>query len=371
LAYTITTLGDDATLVGTSGNDITDFQSGGNITVNSFQGNDRLTLSTADIDGGSVGMGAGTDTLTITRSTSDLSALLGGEADTLSITAATDGVTVGGQSGDDEFTLDNAGIADSRFAGGQGEDEFTVTQADGNGNTIVGGSADDTFTVTAFDGTDNFINGQVGEDEITITSIGNDATVRGGSEDDEITNNEGAATGILLAGDNGSDTITDGAAAVTILGGGGSDTIDGATGIDTIDGGEGADFINYDGGDGASISVATTAATLFSANQTITFGAGFEKLDGFVAGTDNIIADDGITRAAVVGATSAILDDTAYIIRGDIASDTTFVTSFTGNDALIYFGDSLLTDTAALAGIGDYVIVSDASLITAADITTA
>ena len=370
MAYTTTTLGSNATLVGTSAADIVTFTTGGNITVNGKEGDDRLTITTAAVTGGSLGFGSGTDTLSIGFATGDngITATMGADADTIVATAAVDTITVGGQQGADFFNLD-AASTDARYAGGGGKDEFDVDAALTT-STLVGGSGDDEFAINTNGGAGTgFMNGQKGKDTFTITDAYT-GTVRGGSEDDTITVTDAGVTGALLAGDNGADTITDAGGANTILGGGGKDTIDGADGLDTITGGLGVDSVNYDAGDATQVTITTadTAAQLFLEGSTVTATGSFETFTDFEA-SDKFVVDQS-TTAAVVGALTAIADDTAYIIKGDFATATTFITNYNGADALLYVGDALLTNTADISADGtDFVLIRGGGTMTTSNLT--
>ena len=180
---------------------------------------------------------------------------------------------------------------------------------------------------------------------------------------------DAGVTGALLAGDKGADTITDAGGANTITGGGGADTIDAAGGIDTITGGLGVDRTNYDAGDGSQMTVsgADTAAQLFAEGSTVTATTSFETFTDFEA-SDKFVVDQS-TAATVVSALTAIADDTAYIIKGDFATATTFVTNYSGADALLYFGDALLTATADISADGtDFVLIRGGGSMTTSNL---
>ena len=374
MAYTTTTLGTDATLVGSSAADIVTFATGGKITVNGKEGDDRLTIATVAVDSGTLGFGSGTDTLTISVATGDdgISSKMGADADTIVAGAAVDTITVGGQQGADFFNLD-AASTDSRYAGGGGKDEFDVDH-DLFNTTLIGGSGDDEFNINTDDGgalNTGFINGQKGKDTIAIADEF-DGTIRGGSENDTITATDGDVAGNLIAGDAGADTITDAAGANTIEGGGGADTIDGAGGLDTITGGLGQDVINYDATDGSTVTITTadTAAQLFLEGSTVTATGSFETFTDFEAGDKFVVDQSG--AAAVVGALTAIANDTAYIIKGDFATSTTFITNYNGADALLYVGDALLAATADVSADGaDFVLIRGGGAMTTANLTLA
>ena len=67
---------------------------------------------------------------------------------------------------------------------------------------------------------------------------------------------------------------------------------------------------------------------------------------------------------------TAIADDTAYIIKGDFATATTFVTNYGGADALLYFGDALLTFTADISADGgtDFVLIRGGGSMTTSNL---
>ena len=294
MAYTITSLSGNTTLVGTSGADqlTSSVAAGKSLNANSYEGIDNLTVSNA-VDGGTIGMGGAVDTVTLSEAAKNLNITLGDGADTFSDTAskALSKVTVGGQGGADTFNLVGA-AATSYFGGGKGKDIFRGTSSDGGtvgaATTIVGGSEVDTIGLSTdgiIFGAASFINGQVGADKIYVQGAAA-GTVRGGSEAD-IISVLGTGTGALwLYGDKGADSVTGGSGADTIVGGGGSDTLLGGAAADSIDGGEGVDSIL---GGAANDTIVAGAG-----NDTINSGAGVDSISGG-AGADDFILSDVVT----------------------------------------------------------------------------
>jgi hypothetical protein len=383
LAYTVTTLSSEATLVGTSGSDVVTAPTSAtkSITVNSFEGNDALTLGTAISSGGSVGMGGGLDVVTVSAVVEDVNITLGDAIDTYTTSAIDDGVTVGGQGGADTFTF-GAAVTSSRYAGGQGADEFvSTTGALGSKTTIVGGSEVDTIGTSGArfqTGTNNFINGQVGADSIFLTAAA-DTTVYGGSEADTI-NNSADVDGLLLSGDKGADTIVDGDGDNTLSGGDGSDTITAGAGADTLTGGLGADdFVLLDTVTAAAV-VTTDTITDFTVADDQVGNYSVSDLEVLTILTDLVEAGNaasvatGNLEATVTKVTSAYNLGTAG--TGSIlalGSNTAFTTT-TVATAIKTGGDLALTNngTTALAAADGFVIFYDDNIDTyAALVTTA
>ena len=110
-----------------------------------------------------------------------------------------------------------------------------------------------------------------------------------------------------------------------------------------------------------------TAAQLFAEGSTVTATTSFETFTDFEA--SDVFVVDQSTQATVVSALTAIADDTAYIIKGDFATATTFVTNYSGADALLYFGDALLTNTADISGDGtDFVLIRGGGSMTTSNL---
>ena len=326
MAYTITTIDGDATVVGTSAADeleavdSADFD--GAVQINSFEEDDEIDLS-GGASSGTVGMGGGSDTVTIsTADTSSVAFTLGDSTDTFTVTAAaSDRITVGGQGGADTFTLNGATL--SQIGGGQGQDDFEGTI--GLLTTVRGGSEDDEVNFTAIGGR-SFINGQVGEDVIDVTTgANNDVTIRGGSEDDEISVDTNGATGTEIYGDNGDDFIEAGA--------GVGDVLEGGEGDDTLFGGDGADELTGDAGDNAFVFEGAVGAADLE-NTVTDFGA---------TGSDNAV--DFTTNAATNVNVAAFEAVNVAGVAATMADGFTFVTS--ANDA------TALTTAAAVTYLGD------------------
>ena len=355
MAYTTTSTSKASTIVGTSGDDTLASAATATVTINSYQGNDSVTLAQA-MTSASIGRGGGKDTVTLAAATlkKKVDITLGdgsdtfkyyGSADGTGTTTKDDGISVGGQGGADTLEIDGDATLNSYFAGGKGDDTFTVTALGGKNNTVVGGSEDDTITVTAA-GTSLFVNGQKGEDTISLTTPSALTTVRGGSEDDSITN---ANVAIKIFGDNGADTIVDGTAASTIEGGGGADTISAGLGADVITGGLGKDDfkINDVATGGGSAEVSDIKDFTVADDQIGAFSLadlkGLSVVSDVVsaaAATTSIAAADKLTLTNISGAydLGATGTGTGLTISSDTAFTTaTLVTAFEtgGSHALI------------------------------------
>ena len=194
----------------------------------------------------------------------------------------------------------SGGDDDDYIEGGAGND--SIEGNDGN-DTIRGGAGDDWLvgesgndTLDGGDGNDyiyggfmyeysidsgnNTINGGAGNDSL-IGNLGND-TIHGGEGVDEI---YGIGGTNFLYGDEGNDYIEGGVGDDTIEGGAGNDNIYGGEGNDTIDGGTGNDYIS--GGNDNDIINGDDG------NDEIWGDAGNDILNGN-AGDDKIYGGDGI-----------------------------------------------------------------------------
>lgn len=384
LAYTTTTKGTSATLVGTSGNDSSGAIAAAltSITVNSFEGDDTLTTGANTLKSdSSIGMGAGVDTVDARNATVFSGTVTLGDAKDNYLDSGSDqNVTVGGQGGADSFVLTGSDRTSGgvRYAGGQGTDSFAISGAYNTGTsaTIVGGSEDDTVTTTAAatlgdDATSTafFFNGQKGKDKFTTTgdiSI-EDATIRGGSEADTINISSVVTAGniagkVEIYGDAGADTLTGSSGAESIFGGGGADRIDANAGTDYIGLGEGTDTFITTTGDGGDATGALTGAQCLAQSGTMT-GLTAEVVADF-SGSDKLTAIGGTAKSFQVALTKADnADGTAYFVRGTYNSTLqTFALSSTGNDVLLSTDAAGGTDDAVFAAqINEYTVFTGAA----------
>ena len=200
--------------------------------LNGDAGNDTLTG------------GSGNDTL-FGSDDDDLLSGRGGN-DTLSGGDGTDTIV---ESGDTDFTIDVSSLT------GVGNDEFSdIEQASLTGgdsaNTIDASLFTGSVTVSAGAGNDTVIGsdnddqifGDGGNDSL-IGGLGND-TVNGGADDDEVFGGEGDD---FVLGGAGSDTIDGESGNDDVRGQSGDDLLIGGQGDDTIDGGDGTDKLTESG----------------------------------------------------------------------------------------------------------------------------
>ena len=380
MAYTVTTLSGNSTLVGTSGAD--QISSAGTaskkIKVNAFEGLDTLTID-ATVASGTVGMGGGIDAVTVSAVAEDVSITLGDAADTFTASAAADGLTVGGQGGSDTFTF-TAAVLNSRFSGGKGIDKFVSTTADiGTKVTIVGGSENDVIGTSSArfqTGTSAFINGQVGADSIFLDGTAG-MTVHGGSEADTI-NNSAAVSSCLLSGDNGADTIVDVAGVNTINGGGGADTITAGAGADTITGGLGTDDFIMSDVVTAAAGITVDVITDFTVGSDDIGNYGVADIETLTVVSDLVEAGNAASVASgnfgaavtkVTGAYDLGTSGTGSVLT--LGSSTAFTTT-TVATALKSGGDLELTAGAAFGAADGFIVFYDDNIDTyAAVVTTA
>ena len=367
MAYTTTTLGNSATLVGTSGNDTGASAVTSDIQVSSKEGTDTLTL-TGGVSSGSVGMGGGIDTVAITTAVTDkLSVTLGDAADNFSSAVVDTNLTVGGQGGADTFILD-ALATTSRYGGGQGADIFKGTGDGGNlgaNSTITGGSEVDTIGISTSGmvlGAGAFINGNIGNDLIYVNNAAA-ATVRGGSENDTITVQAGGADASSFYGDKGNDTITDLTGDSSLFGGDGNDTLTGGEGADHLIGGAGSDSFSVADTHNAANAVELTRIRDFAvADSDKILGFGITDIEqgtitDLVSAGDatSIAASEAISLTTLTGETN-MTDSSGNVL---VASSTTAFTATTVDTALETGGTLAVTFNNAVAADDGFLLIYD------------
>ena len=231
MAYTTSLNDGNLTVVGSSASEtLASTQGDGEVRINSYEGNDQVTVGL--YESGSIGMGSGTDTVIFDAGVSNVAVSLGDAADTFNGNTD-DPVTVGGQGGADNFIVD-AVSEESRYAGGRGIDTFQVTAA-ATDATLVGGSEDDVFTF----GTALLL---MCLSTVRLAQIKSRSTQLHWQQHNpwwlKVTPSPSPLTSTTAVfGDVGADDITDGAGDNTLNGGDGADTIDSGAGVDTIIGG--------------------------------------------------------------------------------------------------------------------------------------
>ena len=344
------------TFLGGTGNDTIIAQNGDDV-INGGSGNDSISGGADDdsIDGGD-----GNDTID------------GGSGDD----------TIAGQGGDDVITA-GAGI-DLVIWDGLGNGVDTILVSDGAETlTVQGDSGVNNFTV---DSNGGLLRVTEGAASITVATSTTTVNVNGGSEADVITigelvevnplvlNIDGQADNdtitaadanigdvrMFLNGGTGNDTITGSRDGDSINGDGGDDSVLGGLGDDTVDGGEGNDILNgeagndsllgntgndlMDGGDGDDIlsgSLGNDTAIGGLGNDSLFGGFGADVLNG---NSGNDLADGGRDNDQVLGGSG---DDS---LKGGTGDDT--VRGQSGSD-LIKGGDG---DDRILGESGNDVI---------------
>ncbi|WP_189635561.1 VCBS domain-containing protein [Rhizobium grahamii] len=194
-------------------------------------GNDSITLTGSQLNAilqgsGSIDLGAGTDTINLKSTSTDLNSLgnngLQG-VEIISAASAAAGVTINLANQSEAFTLTGSSSGDT-LTGGAGAD------------TISGGNGDDTIVGAQ---NDILLDGGIGTDTLQIganfTSTSNEQIV--GIENITLTatatvNLANQTEGFKILGSSGGDTIVGGAGADIINGLGGNDTLTGGAGND-------------------------------------------------------------------------------------------------------------------------------------------
>jgi len=219
LAFTITTNGSSATLVGTDAPDAANLTAGlGIATVDAqgFEGDDTLTLGSAQANS-LVLMGKGDDIVSAANLTASL---------------------IKGEVGQDILTTGNL-LAAAKVAGGKKRDTISVGNLTGS-SIVAGGKGADTISALSL-ASNSEARGGKGADVINITTVNNTASVKGGAGDDRIAVGSIVFGGTVFGG-AGDDTITSGAGTGTIYGEDGDDTLSSAAG-GTIYAGAGDDTV--------------------------------------------------------------------------------------------------------------------------------
>ena len=290
-----------------------------------YGGDDTIFYTAAQMQGDTIGGGAGFDELSIDFS---------GATRAMSFTAADTAIPVTLQgalvAGVESFWVTGTGFADS-FTGGRFDDRFDA----GNGNdTARGGLGDDALLGEA--GND-LLDGGNGQDGL-VGGDGND-TLRGGNGRDHL---NGGAGHDRLYGDAGDDIGYGDAGADSMEGGDGQDTLFGGDDNDTLRGGNGDDRLAGNAG-----------------ADSLDGGAGNDAIERrWNEGADNIDGGAGIDRLAIRGVSGSftakasnvlnvladgtrIINVEAYDIDGETGHDSLtgeagddVLNGFSGNDRL-------------------------------------
>jgi len=410
LAFTITTSGTSATVVGTNSSDslaATQLASIATVSLTAFDADDVVVLGTTNISASSLSLGQGDDQVTqgagATISGNSLIDL-GEGSDTFTSTAANiSSSTIKGLGGLDTINLQQAQTLTSIFVNGNAAaDRINIGNATATvvtSSTIVGGSEDDRITFnTTQNVTGGRVNGQDGDDTITVTQLGTTSTTSmyGGQGNDTLTANgwaAGAAGYVIFSGDLGNDTLVGAQQTVQttggdqLFGGAGNDAITGRRGMDTLIGGDGVDTFTVANGDGFNVVVTNggvagivDAGDTFALNTTQGTGSANNfllNITDFVGGGAGDILDTANGTAALNATGVAITEAT-----GSIGVNTvTYKIAGTYNSANSRFtvtADNLGTDTlivmngGAASGIGNatsYLLLkgTSASTLTAAN----
>lgn len=290
---------------------------------------DSIHLTAGNVTNSTIFGGAGKDTIRLSGSTISLSTVQSADGhDLISTTALADANTfvVAAGKGFDSIAFGTAVVAS--VLGGAGNDTITFVAQLGGGNVFAGGDADVVSMTAATTASSALtVNGGAGADIIKFASIESTGAfvVQGGADADALgltaSKNTGAFTaGSQIAGGDGADTIKFGNGvatnnAFTIFGGDGADSIYiNTTGVSTgnaanysIVGGDGHDTITFD----QAITTSGQYGTAGTLANTFTVVGG--------AGTD--VINFGLTA----------LGGTGVEITGAIANATTLTAGVLGN----------------------------------------
>ena len=334
-----------ATIYGNGGDDVITVVGTGTADIFGGQGDDTVV---AELNGGSVVGGLGSDTITVntvaTAESENASiTVVGGNgttdpadgADTITVNfgAAGDTATVYGNGGNDTITFTGE-VGVVQAFGGQGND--TITGSIGDGSQVIGGLGSDTINVsvvgTAADGSPASAtiwggNGTTdpadGIDTINVTiAEGNSATIYGNGGDDVITVTGDVDSIATVFGGQGNDTINvSGSGQYALTGGQGDDTFDfsgaapvagDATALSSVtDFTFGDDTIVFNGtGDVSSVvtiqgGAASSAADIFALDNGGDGVVSLVTVGGTLAGTYAVFDGQAINVTGFTGAIDA------------------------------------------------------------------
>jgi Ca2+-binding RTX toxin-like protein len=216
--------------------------------INAGDGEDAITVTTANLKSLIADGGAGDDTII---GTDNPDALRGGDGDDR-IIGGKGGDDVEGGAGNDVLVWNNGDGSDTMDGDAGGGDEVEVNGATTQGDEFQVAPKPGDPTRTRFDRL-NLVPFNL---DISAERI----TVNGGGGDDVMTTLNGAPIAVALnggtgadqlSGGDGSDLITGGDGGDTLSGGGGNDRIVGDRGGDTMNGGDGDDTLVWNNGDGS------------------------------------------------------------------------------------------------------------------------
>jgi Ca2+-binding RTX toxin-like protein len=311
--------GNDALVNGGGGDDTFQIVTNGganslNVTFNGapFTTIAGIAANLVSVEHISADLGAGIDTLTYSAASNGVSVNLG--AHTASGFSALEGLAINnienvtGGGGNDELTGDG-GV--NLLGGGVGND--TLTGGGGN-DTLSGGAGNDTFFATeGGDGNDSYNgNGEIDTYDLSLTDASATITATSATSTDIGTD---ALTGIEnIVGSQGNDSITMNGGNNVISGAGGNDTIIGGAGTDTLSGGADNDTFVFTAFNQSGLGAAADLITDFQAGDVIDLSA----LDAITGGGNqafDFIGSDAFTlagqlRAVVVGGTTIIQANT-------------------------------------------------------------
>ena len=345
-------------LVGNAGNDTLNAQSGQD-TLLGGDGNDFMTVREGGAD--VIDGGAGLDILDIDRAnmTEDISVVLGGGSDQVTLPDGT--------------TITNVERLD--FNSGLGDDLFDLTFAEGNGmHTIFGNAGQDTLradfsdfdTKATVSTSYSYSNGAyvtvaAGEDGATF--YGEHVSFIGSSVGDAANSGSGNDT---LDGRDGNDVLRGYYGADVLIGGLGDDTLEGGSGMDSLTGGLGNDRLDG-GADADTVSFAVNLSDVIVGGNasalTISGGLGNDTVVGveqfdFLDGSYSL--DDMLNYVALSLTGTANADTLDGNLGGDV------IVGLAGNDLLRGSGgnDTLSGDDGVdtlVGGDGDDLLTGGTS----------
>jgi len=277
-------------------------------------GNDSITLSGEQLNAfaSSINLGGGTDTISLTSTSSVLNGLADGSLINVEVISAAQafGVNINLANQSEGFTITGSGFADT-LIGGAGNDTLVAAQ---NDTLLDGGIGSDTLNVgAAFTSTGN---AQIANIENLLLTAAVTLNLSNQTE------------GFSIIGSSGADRITGGGDVDSINGQAGNDTIVGGAGGDRIIGGTGADILTVGLGADQFIYTGLTESTVSPSGRDSILDFSSAQGDQI-----NLSAIDAVTRGSddaftftnvfhhISGELISVASGTNFIVQGDTNGD--------------------------------------------------
>ena len=341
------------------------------LSVNTLSGDDRIDASgvaASSVAHVVVKAGAGNDTLI---GSAGASQLFGGDGNDFFI-VGTGHDLLSGDAGDDRFVW-TAGHGSATVDGGTGVDRVEVNGGTAAETFLVGIGAAGHLSVSGNDGTPFAID-MSGVENVVVSAGAGDDTITAG-------NGLAALTQLTLDGGSGNDTITGGDANDILIGGAGNDVISGGRGNDLAQLSEGNDTFIWNPGDGSDSVDGSSGVDALQFNGSnvgeridISANADHVRLSRDVgAATMDLVRVENINVSTIGGADTVTLNDLSgtgvkqvnvelgsAAGGGDAVADQVIANARSTDDAInVHINGS----TLVVGGLGALLTVNDAEAI--------